>query len=78
MFYCDVVSLEFSMTLVLKVMGIDCFVNPRCLKPTFWKHYVVEHLIQYLGFTMFQVTLKFFFDVLKNRLYCVAVRIPCK
>ena len=52
MFHRDVVSLEFSVTLVLKVMGIDCFVYPRCLKTTGWKHYVVEHLIQYLGFTM--------------------------
>ena len=52
MFHRDVVSLEFSVTLVLKVVGIDCFVYPRCLKTTGWKHYVVEHLIQYLGFMM--------------------------
>ena len=78
MFHSDVVSLEFSVTLVLEVMGINCFVNPRCFKSTVRKHYVVEHLIQYLRFTVLQMALKFFFDVLKNGLNCVAVRITWK
>ena len=78
MFNGDVVSLELSVALIREVMGVDSLVDPGCLKLPSWEHNVVEHLVEDLGFTMSEVTLKLLFDVLKDGLYGVAVCVTCQ
>lgn len=77
MLYCNIVSDEVSVALVVQIVSIDSFLHPGGFEVSLGKHDVIKHLIENFWLLVDNVALKFLLDVLEHWLDRVPVCISC-